>query len=90
MELIQPLLSGNILTSDGYNDVLESIDKTIAFMGLQQLKNDVYGFEQYVDYQLYDRLCTYREIFMDKLMGCNCMDDAYTIYIISNIQKLTC
>lgn len=90
MQIIQPRLTGNILTNDGYNDVLESIDKTIAKLTLVQYQNQIFGFENYVDYNLYDRLCEYREIMMDKLMGCNCLDDEYTIYIISKIQKMTC
>ena len=90
MELIQPRLTGNILTSDGFNSVLESIDKTIARLCMVQYKNDIFGFQGCVDYTLYEQLCNYREILMDKLMGCNCLTDEYTIYIISNIQKITC
>lgn len=90
MQIIQPKLTSNILTSDGYNDVLESIDDTIANITLVQYKNHIFGFQAFVDYDLYDRLCEYREILMDKLMGCNCLTDEYTIYIISKIQKLTC
>jgi hypothetical protein len=90
MQIIQSRLTGNILTNDGYNDVLESIDNTIANIATVQYKNHIFGFQSYVDYNLYDRLCEYREILMDKLMGCNCLDDEYTIYIISKIQTLTC
>lgn len=90
MELIQPVLSGNILNNDGYNDILEGIDRTICSLALTQFKNDIYGFTVPIDYNLYDRLCNYREVLLDKLMGCNCMSDEYTIYIISNIQKIIC
>lgn len=90
MELIQPRLTPNILTSDGFNDVLESIDRTIASLCRVQYQNDIFGFQTYIDYILYKRLCNYREILMDKLMGCNCLETEYIIYIISNIQKLTC
>jgi len=90
MEVIQPKLTGNILTNDGYNNVLESIDKTIANITKVQYKNHIFGFQNYVEYDLYERLCIYREILMDKLMGCNCLNDEYTIYIISKIQTMTC
>lgn len=90
MFLIQPRLTGNILTNNGYNDLLDGIDRTIASIALVQYQNDVFGFQNYVDYDLYDKLCEYREIFMDKLLGCNCLNDEYTIYITSRIQKLIC
>lgn len=90
MQVIQPLLTGNILTSNGYNDILERIDKTIANITNVQYKNHIFGFQNYVEYDLYDRLCEYREIMMDKLMGCNCLSDEHIIYIISKIQTMTC
>lgn len=90
MELIQPRLIANILTNDGYNDILEGIDRTIAVICRTQYQNHIFGFQNFVDYPLYDKLSEYREIFMDKLMGCNCLDDEYTISIISKIQKLIC
>jgi len=87
MQIIQPQLTGNILTNDGYNDVLERIDKTIANIAGVQYKNHIFGFQNYVEYDLYDRLCEYREILMDKLMGCNCLGDEHITYIISKIQS---
>ena len=89
MFLINPQLTVNNLNSDGYNDVLENIDKTIAYMAQTQYKNHVYGFKNVVDFQLYNRLCEYREILIDKLLGCNCLEDEYLIYILSKVQKLT-
>lgn len=90
MELNVPIVSQNILNNEGYNDILDSIDTTIADICAVQYKNHVLGYQYYVDYELYDQLCTYREIFMDKFMGCNCLTEEYTIYILSKIQKLTC
>lgn len=90
MEIINPRVGHNILTSEGYNDVLDNIDRTIANICGVQYRDHVFGFQNFVNYPLYRRLCVYREILLDKLMGCNCLDDEYTIYIISKIQKLTC
>ena len=90
MFLINPQLNNNILNNNGYNDLLDKIDCTIANLTQAQYTNDIYGFTDIVDYQLYDILCEYREIFMDKLLGCNCLDDEYFIFIVSRIQKLVC
>lgn len=90
MFLINSVLTDNILNNDGYNNLLEDIDRTIAKLTGAQYRNHVYGFTEHVDFTLYDRLCEYREILLDKFMGCNCLEDEYTIYIISKIQKLIC
>ena len=90
MYIIQPLLTGSQLNNDGYNDLLNSIDRTIAKLAEGQYKNDVYGFQQYIDIDLYNKLCDYREILLDKLMGCNCLDNQYFILIQGRIKKLIC
>ena len=90
MFLINPLLTKTNLDNDGYNDLLEGIDKTIATLAGTQYLNHVNGYQNKVDFILYDRLCEYREILMDKLMGCNCLEDEYFLYIISKVQKLIC
>jgi len=90
MQLINPILSKDVLTNEGYNDLLDSIDRTIAKIAMGQYKNDVYGFTENIDYNLYDRLCEYREILIDLFMGCNCLGQEYVIYIISKVQKLVC
>jgi hypothetical protein len=90
MFLINPQLTDNNLNNDGYNALLEGIDKTIALLATAQYQNHVFGFRQHVDFLLYDRLCEYREILIDKMMGCNCLEDEYLIYITSKIQKLIC
>lgn len=89
MFLINPTITPNILNSDGYNDILERIDRRIALIAKNQYLNDSYAFKYRVDLDLYDRLCEYKEILLDKLMGCNCLTDEYLIFIISKIQKLT-
>jgi hypothetical protein len=90
MFIINPQLTAVKLNSDGYNDLLEGIDRTIASIATSQYLNHVFGMKNVVDMQLYDRLCEYREILMDKLMGCNCLEEEYLIYIMSKVQKLIC
>jgi hypothetical protein len=90
MFLINPLLTADNLNNEGYNNLLEGIDKTIANLATTQYLNHINGYQNKVDFTLYDRLCEYREILMDKFMGCNCLDDEYTLYIISKVQKLIC
>lgn len=90
MFLINPQITTNILNNDGYNQILDSIDRTIAVMAGTMYKNDSYGFRGTINFELYWRLCEYREILLDKFLGCNCLEDEYTIYIISRIQKLVC
>lgn len=88
MFLINPQLTVNNLNNDGYNDILSGIDNYIAHMAEVQYKNHVYGFQETVNFELYNRLCEYREIILDKLLGCNCLEDEYLIYILSKVQKL--
>jgi len=90
MYLINPLLTNNNLNNDGYNKLLADIDRTIAKLASTQYLNQVFGFQDKVDFTLYDRLCDYREIIIDKLMGCNCLEDEYLLYIMSKVQKLIC
>jgi hypothetical protein len=90
MFIINPQLTAVKLNSDGYNDLLEGIDRTIASIATSQYLNHIFGMKNVVDMQLYDRLCEYREILMDKFMGCNCLEEEYLIYIMSKVQKLIC
>lgn len=93
MFLINPKLTNNNQNSDALNSLLESIDSKILTVANKQYYNQVYGFTDYIDYDLYDTLCEYREILLDKLLGCNCLVDGpcnetYLIFIMSKIQKL--
>lgn len=90
MFLINPQITTNTLNNDGFNRLLTGIDRTIASIAKEQYLNHSYAMTRRVEYDLYDRLCEYREILMDKFMGCNCLDDEYTLHIISKVQKLIC
>ncbi len=89
MFLINPSLTPNSLTNNKLNDLLTDIDNTIASFTKIQYYNDVFGYTGFVDYERYDKLCDYREILLDKLIGCNCLEDEFLIYITSRIQQLT-
>lgn len=89
MYLIQPRLTSNSLTNDGLNQLLCDLDSKILSLAMTSYLNDLYGFQDYVDYNLYYKLCTYKEILLDKLMGCNCFTEKdFLINITSRIQKL--
>lgn len=86
--LITPVLTTNNQTNDGYNDLLKCIDNQIAnIVSIQYLK-DIYAFKGSPNLNLFNKLCKYKEILLDKLMGCNCLDDEHLIFITSRIQKL--
>lgn len=86
--LITPVITINSENDFGYNRLLKSIDNKIADIVTIQYLNDVYGFNVHVDKNLFNDLCEYREILLDKLMGCNCLNDEYLIFITSNIERL--
>lgn len=86
--LISPRLITNSQNNQGYNDLLKDIDRKIADVAAMQLFNDIYGVKKRVNMCLFNKLCHYKEILLDKLLGCNCLDDEHLIYITSRIQKL--
>lgn len=90
MYLINPILTNNQLNNDGYNELLTDIDRSILYLAEIQYQDQVYGFQQYVDMNLYYCLCEYREILMDFFMGCGCLNEQHIIYIINKVKKITC
>lgn len=86
--LISPSLTTNNQTNQGYNDLLKAIDNKIADIASVQLFNDIYAVKKNVNMCLFEKLCDYKEILLDKLIGCNCLKDEHLIYITSQIQKL--
>jgi len=93
MFLIKPRLTNNNLNNDGLNNILSDIDNKILQMAIRQYNNKAYGFTESMNMDVYETLCEYKEILLDKLLGCNCLEDCsnetFLIYITSNIQKLT-
>lgn len=89
MQIIQPTLSPNNQSTEGLNNLLEDIDNKIMSLALKEYLNITLGYTDYVDMGLYETLCTYREILLDRLLGCNCLEKEFVVYITSRIQKLT-
>ena len=87
MFLINPTLNTNHLDSDGMNHLLYEIDGAIADLAFRQFIADTTGKKLNVDFNIYDILCEYREILIDYLIGCNCLEDEFLILIVSKIQK---
>lgn len=88
MYSITPRLSPNYSSNDELNKLLDSLDRKIGAMALCQLKNYKFGSNKPVDLDLYEDLLIYKEILLDKLLGCNCLEDARLIEINSHIRKL--
>ena len=82
-------MSENWSTNDQLNATIDSIDAKIV--GLAKCKSNNISFDTSSDanLDLYDDLTTYRKILLDKLLGCNCLDDQKLIKIVSRIKKLT-
>jgi len=88
MYLINPTITHSHLDVDSYNQLIVAIDRKILSLATKYYFNVIYGMNDYVDINLYDDLCEYREIFVDKLMGCNCLNNEDMIYMIGKIQRL--
>lgn len=92
MFLINPKITTNQLNNNGLNCLITDIDNKILDLATRQYYNQIYGFTESINYDYYDALCEYREILLDKMLGCNCLEDCgnetFIIYITSNIQKL--
>ena len=85
---IQPRMSNNYSLNSELNKLLDHIDNKI--LGLAQCKynNITLRLIYDADLDLYDDLTTYKKILLDKLLGCNCLDDQRLIKIVSKIKKL--
>ena len=89
MFLIQPQLTRNWITSnEGLNNLIEAIDRKIGIFASVEYQNLAFGISKYVNYEVYEKLCEYKEILLDKLLGCNCLNDVLVIDITSRIQTL--
>ena len=81
-------MSNNYSLNSELNKLLDHIDNKI--LGLAQCKynNITLRLIYDADLDLYDDLTTYKKILLDKLLGCNCLDDQRLIKIVSKIKKL--
>jgi len=88
MYSITPSLSDNYSSNKSLNDLLDSLDRKIVDIAVTQVNNVRFGLDKPVDIELYEDLLIYKDILLDKLLGCNCLDDEYIVYIISKIKHL--
>lgn len=88
MEPINPVITNIRLDNASYNQLICAIDTKIMWLASKQYFNLIYGKNDYVDIDLYDDLCVYRQIFIDKLLGCNCLNNQDMIYLIAKIKRL--
>jgi len=88
MYSVAPRFSPNYSTNEQLNKLIDAIDRKIGAMATCQLKNYKFGFTKPVDLDLYEDLLTWKEILLDKLLGCNCLEDARLITINSHIRQL--
>lgn len=88
MYIVQPRVVGNYSLNYELNQLLDSIDQKI--LGLAMCKYNALTFRLMndADLYLYDDLTTYRKILLDKLLGCNCLENQRLIKIVSKIKKL--
>lgn len=88
MYSIAPTMANNYSTNESLNDLLDRVDRRIVDIAIVELNNVRFGFAQVVNYEQYEDLLIYKEILMDKLLGCNCLDDQFLIKIVSKLKKL--
>lgn len=88
MYSITPTLSNNYSSTQSLNALLDDIDSKIVDIATVQLSNVKYGFDKEVAIERYEDLIIYKDILLDKLLGCNCLDDEYIVYIITKIKQL--
>lgn len=86
---IRPRLVNNWSTNESLNDTLDSIDTKVESMACCKAGNIQLDLTCNVDMDLYSDLMMYKEILLNKLLGCKCLEDHKLIDIVSRIKKLT-
>ena len=89
MYSISPRLANNYSTNEELNNLLNMIDEKIAAMAICEYNSVRLGTVSNTDLDVYEDLLTYKEILLDKLLGCGCLEDALLISINNKIRKLT-
>lgn len=88
MYSISPRLTDNYSTNTSLNDLIDAIDNRIVEISIVEYNNVRFGFKQFVNMEQYEDLIIYRKMLLDKLLGCNCLEDVYLIKIVSKLKKL--
>ncbi len=89
MYSIAPRLAGNYSTNEGLNNLLDAIDAKIIAMAECEYNDIRFGLDNCdVSLDDYDDLCTYRAMLLDRILGCECLNQTMLIPIVSRIKKL--
>jgi len=88
MYSISPQIANNYSSNDSLNKLLKDIDAKILSFAYYEFNCIRLGIQSELDIELYEDLCMYKEILLNKLLGCNCLEDAWLIKIVSKIKKL--
>jgi len=88
MYSISSQVVNNYSSNDSLNKLLKDIDSKILSFAYYEYNCIRLGQESELDISAYEDLCIYKEILLTKLLGCNCLDDAWLIKIVSKIKKL--
>jgi len=88
MYSIGPQFTENYASNDSLNKLLDLIDTQILSYAFYEYNCIRLGTESQLPPYLYQDLYTYKEILLDYLLGCNCLQEQYLIKIIYKIKKL--
>lgn len=88
MYSIAPRIAGNYSLNGSLNALLDSIDAKVALMAQCRMVSLRYDTADTIDIDLYDDLITYKNLLMDKLLGCKCITEQRLVSIVSRIKKL--
>jgi len=71
-----------------FSDLLDKIDKKIAYISNLKLNNIRFGLTTSINYDLYEDLIDYKEILIGKMCGSPCLCDFDINKIKSRIKSL--
>ena len=89
MYSISPRMSNRFSSNDELNDLLDNIERKIGILATNQYNIIRFGFSRKIDLDLYQDLLTYKEILLDKLLGCNCLENVMLISLNDKLKKIT-
>lgn len=85
---ISPQLVNLYSSNDSLNNLLDEVDRKIVLMAGTEYNNVRLGSSSNIDMEKYQDICRYREILLDKLLGCNCLEDQMLIMMVAKLKKL--
>lgn len=88
MYSISPHLADNYSTNESLNALIDAIDRRIVEIAVVEYNNVRLGLDQFVNIEQYEDLIIYRKMLLDKLLGCQCLQEVFLIKIVSKLKKL--